>query len=154
MKKLIVIGAIDSGKTSLLMALNGDQGTTSKTQTLMYTASTIDTPGEYMENPRMYKALLATASEAGCILFTQDSTSDHSVFPPGFAGSFSRLSIGIITKTDHERSDRDKARNFLNNLCLSGPVFEVSAYTGEGIAELNDYINSVYNEAKMSSASI
>jgi len=143
MKKIMVIGAIDSGKTSLLMALNGEQGAATKTQTLMYTAFTIDTPGEYVENPRMYKALLATASEAGCILFTQDSTVDHSVFPPGFAGAFSRMSIGIITKTDHERSDREKTRNFLKNLCLSGPVFEVSAYTAEGIAELNDYINSI-----------
>ena len=140
----MVIGAIDSGKTSLLMALNGEHGSAAKTQTLLYTAFTIDTPGEYIENPRMYKALLATASEAGCIVFTQDSTVDHSVFPPGFAGAFSRMSIGVITKTDHEGSDRETAQNFLNNLCLSGPVFEVSAYTGEGIAELNNYVNSLY----------
>jgi ethanolamine utilization protein EutP len=125
------------------MALNGDQGTATKTQTLLYTAFTIDTPGEYIENPRMYKALLATASEAGCILFTQDSTVDRSVFPPGFAGSFNRTSIGIITKMDHESSDSEKARNFLKNLCLNGPVFEVSTYTGEGISELNDFINSL-----------
>ena len=131
MKKIMVIGAVGSGKTSLLMALRGENGATVKTQTLMYTASTIDTPGEYAENPRMYKALLATASEACCILFIQDSSAGHSVFPPGFAGSFNRMSIGIITKTDHERSDGAKAGNYLRKLCLKGPVFEVSAYTAK-----------------------
>jgi len=143
MKRIMVIGPVGSGKTSLLMALNGESGKTVKTQTLMYTAFTIDTPGEYAENPRMYKALLATAPEAECILFTQDSTANHSVFPPGFAGSFNRMSIGVVTKTDHESSDGENAENHLRKLCLKGPIFKVSAHTGEGIETLKGYIGSV-----------
>ena len=142
----MVIGAVGSGKTSLLMALNGESGDAAKTQALKYTALSIDTPGEYVENPSMYKALLATAPEAGCIMFTQDSAARFSVFPPGFAGSFSRMSIGIITKTDHERSDRKKAEKHLKGLGLKGPIFEVSAHTGEGIEKLRDYISTVCNK--------
>lgn len=140
MKKVMVIGAIDSGKTSLLMALNGESGIAAKTQTLTYTSMTIDTPGEYIENPRMYKALLCTALEAGCILFTQDSTVDRSIFPPGFACAFNCMSIGIITKIDQEGSDADQARNLLQKLCLKGPIFEVSALTGEGIEAVTDFL--------------
>jgi len=142
MKKIMVIGAVGSGKTSLLMALNGEYGAPAKTPTLMYTSLAIDTPGEYVENPRMYKALLATALEAWCILFVQDSTAVNSVFPPGFAGSFNRMSIGVITKTDHERSDSENAKSHLRNLCLSGPTFEVSAHTGDGIEKLKGYIGN------------
>lgn len=140
MKKIMVIGAIDSGKTSLLMSLNGESGMAVKTQALTYTSMTIDTPGEYIENPRMYKALLCTALEAGCILFTQDSTVDRSIFPPGFACAFNCMSIGIITKIDHEDSDAGQARNLLQKLCLKGPIFEVSALTGEGIEAVTDFL--------------
>ena len=143
MKKIMVIGAIGSGKTSLLNALNGENGSAVKTQALTYSAVSIDTPGEYVENPRLYRALLATESEAGCILFTQDSAAGHSVFPPGFAGSFSRLSIGIVTKADLIGSDAEKAEGHLRRLCLKGPIFRVSAHTGEGIDELRNYISSV-----------
>jgi Ethanolamine utilization protein len=140
MKKVMVIGAIDSGKTSLLMALNGESGEASKTQTLIYNSMTIDTPGEYIENPRMYKALLSTSLEAGCILFTQDSTVDRSIFPPGFACSFNAVSIGVITKIDHENADIEKARNHLQKLSLKGPIFQVSALTGEGIDTIRDFL--------------
>lgn len=140
MKKIMVIGAIDSGKTSLLMVLNGESGMAVKTQALTYTSMTIDTPGEYIENPRMYKALLCTALEAGCILFTQDSTVNRSIFPPGFACAFNCMSIGIITKIDHEDSDAAQARNLLQKLCLKGPIFEVSALTGEGIEAVTDFL--------------
>ncbi len=140
MKKVMVIGAIDSGKTSLLMAMNGETGIASKTQTLIYNSLTIDTPGEYIENPRMYKALLSTSQEAGCILFTQDSTVDQSIFPPGFACAFNCSSIGVITKIDHENANLEKARDYLQNLTLRGPIFEVSALTGEGIEKVKDFL--------------
>ena len=139
----MVIGAVGSGKTALLMALNRDNSAVTKTQAIIYTGLTIDTPGEYVENPRMYKALLATGPEAGCILFIQDSVAGNSVFPPGFAGSFGRMSIGVVTKMDHERANGAKAENHLRRLCLKGPVFKVSSYTGEGIEKLRDYISSV-----------
>lgn len=143
MKKIMLIGAVDSGKTSLLMALNGEHGCASKTQTLEYTSLSIDTPGEYIENPRMYKALLCTAMEAKCILFTQDSTARNSIFPPGFARTFNRITVGVITKTDDKRSDTEAARKFLKQLGLNGPIFEVSAHTGSGVDTINDYIKSL-----------
>lgn len=140
MKKVMVIGAVDSGKTSLLMVLNGESGEPSKTQTLQYKALSIDTPGEYIENRRMYNALLSTASEAGCIMFTQDSTVKKSIFPPGFARTFNCMSIGVITKIDHEKSDTENARKLLMNLGLKGPIFEISALSGEGIEALKSFI--------------
>ncbi|MDF2678588.1 MAG: ethanolamine utilization protein eutP, partial [Bacillota bacterium] len=140
MKKIMIIGAIDSGKTSLVMALNGISGIATKTQSLEYKSLTIDTPGEFMENPRMYKALLSTSLEAKYIIFTQDSTMDKSIFPPKFATAFNCMTIGVITKIDHVDSNVEKAKKFLNNISLKGPVFEVSALTGEGIETLKEFV--------------
>ncbi len=147
MKKLMVIGAIDSGKTSLLMALNGQTGVPLKTQTLQYSSFMIDTPGEYMENPRMYTAIMSTAQEAKLILFTQDASSEKSIFPPGFARSFPGITIGIVTKIDLTNSKIEKSLNILNKLGLKGPIFEVSSFTGEGIENLKSYINNALNKS-------
>lgn len=142
MKKIMVIGAINSGKTSLLMALHGESGQASKTQTIKYKSFTIDTPGEYIENPRMYSALMSTSLEAKCIMFTQDSTSNKTIFPPKFARAFTIMTVGVITKIDHQQSDINKSLEFINQLGLKGPIFKVSAFTGEGIKELKNFIES------------
>ncbi|MGD9567139.1 MAG: EutP/PduV family microcompartment system protein [Sedimentibacter sp.] len=141
MKKIMIVGAVDSGKTSLLMALNGETGQASKTQTINYKYLMIDTPGEYMENPRMYRALMSTALEARCIMFTQDSTAIKSIFPPGFALAFNCISIGIVTKIDHQLSDVERAVECLDNLGINGPIFKVSSLTGEGIQELKRFMH-------------
>ncbi|MBU3191154.1 EutP/PduV family microcompartment system protein [Clostridium bowmanii] len=147
MKKMMLVGAIDSGKTTLIMALNGQTGVPSKTQTLKYSSFMIDTPGEYMENPRMYTAIMSTAQEAKLILFTQDASSEKSIFPPGFARSFSGTTIGIVTKIDFPNSNIENSVKILNKLGLKGPVFEVSSITGEGIESLKSYINSALNKS-------
>lgn len=141
MKKLMVVGAVDSGKTSLIMALKGLKGMPTKTQALEYESFMIDTPGEYMENPRMYKALMCTALEAKLVLFIQDATAEKSIFPPNFARAFPCLTAGIVTKIDIADSNTDKAIKFLNSLHLKGDIFQVSSVTNEGIDCLRDFID-------------
>jgi len=142
MDKLMVIGAIGSGKTSLVMAIHGDSGSASKTQAINYNKFTIDTPGEYMENPIMYSALMSTALEAKYIIFTQDSTSDRSIYPPGFAKAFNAMTVGVITKIDHQDSNVEKSKEHLKNLGLKGPIFKVSSYSGEGIEKVKKFIGA------------
>ncbi|MBI9010982.1 MAG: ethanolamine utilization protein EutP [Clostridiales bacterium] len=141
MKKIMVIGAIDAGKTSLVMRIHGIDGIATKTQTLEYKNHTIDTPGEYMENPMMYKALMSTAMEAKFVLFVQDSTVNKTCFPPGFARAFPCKSIGIITKIDHPESDLENAKKLLERVKVKGPTFAVSSFTGECIQELKEFMN-------------
>lgn len=141
MKRVMIVGAVDSGKTSLLLAMNGESKRAVKTQTINFNSYTIDTPGEYMENPGMYRALMSTSQQAKCIMFTQDSTSNKSIFPPGFARAFNCMSIGIITKIDHPSSNVKRAEKFLSQLCLRGMIFKVSAFTGEGLEDLIKSLN-------------
>lgn len=80
-------------------------------------------------------------------MFTQDVSSEKSIFPPGFARTFPGTTIGIVTKIDSPNSNIEKSVNILNKLGLKGPIFEVSSITGEGIEDLKSYINSALNES-------
>lgn len=139
-QSIIVVGAIGSGKTSLLLALAGNDAQARKTQAIIYDAKTIDTPGEFMENPMMNRYIISTAQGVETVLFIQDATRNGSIYPPGFAKSFTGKTVGVITKMDAEQADLARARRNLNELCLSGPVFETSSTTGHGIAALKEYL--------------
>lgn len=142
MGRVMLVGAVGSGKTTLARVLNKEKtGAVSKTQSLEYGACSIDTPGEFVENPSYYRALFATSLEADAVVFIQDAARDRSVFPPGFAAAFSKRTIGVVTKIDHPQAEVERAKSFLKSLGLSGPVAAVSAFTGEGIEEIREILN-------------
>src|SRR5690606_24230697 len=104
-RKVMIIGAIEAGKSSLIKALFGEQGQAAKTQALEFRDWIIDTPGEYSENPFHYRSLMVTAQEACLLLMVQDATRERNYFPPGFSSGFPIPSIGIITKCDHPKAN-------------------------------------------------
>lgn len=134
--KIMVIGAVGAGKSTLIKRLTGNAGNATKTQSMEFTADAIDTPGEFTENPFYYRALFATSLEADIIIFIHDATKKHSSFPPGFAGAFSKTCIGVISKIDHPEADLEKAQNILKALGFTGQIYPVSAFTGKGIRKL------------------
>jgi ethanolamine utilization protein EutP len=141
-RRIMLVGAVESGKTTLANALNGERtGSVAKTQSLEYSACSIDTPGEFVENPSYYKALFATSLEADGVAFIQDATRNRSVFPPGFAAAFSKKTMSIVTKIDHPQANVEQAKEFLKSLGLSGTIVAVSAITGEGIDEVKKLFN-------------
>ena len=70
--KLMVVGAVGSGKSSLISYLNGNESIVRKTQAILYDTLSIDTPGEYMENPSMYKYIMCSDTKCRvCIVYTR-----------------------------------------------------------------------------------
>lgn len=139
--KVILIGAVGSGKSTLLAGLTGSERKVVKTQAMVYDSLIIDTPGEYLENPRMYKYIIAASQDVKYVMFIQDSTRRRCIYPPGFAQSFKGQTFGVITKVDSENSDVELNKKFLQDLVnIKGPIFEISAKTGYGINELKNYI--------------
>ena len=141
--KIMVVGAVSSGKSSLIAYLNGNGSAVKKTQAVLYDTLSIDTPGEYMENPSMYKYIMAAAQTVEYVLFIQDATKRRCIYPPGFAQSFNRKTIGIITKVDSEEVNVEHSERFLQTMGVKGPVFKTSAKTGYGIAELKEYLGII-----------
>ena len=67
MKKIILIGRVAAGKTTLTQALNGEDIHYYKTQYINYLDTIIDTPGEYTELRQTSGALALYAYEADVV---------------------------------------------------------------------------------------
>lgn len=144
--KVMLIGPIGSGKTTLMKRLLEDSTPATKTQALNYKDWMIDTPGEYSENPMYYRSLLATALEAKVLLVIHDATRNQTVFPPHFSQGFPLISIGVITKIDHPAANIERAQQLLKQILPNDRCFKVSSFTLEGISKLKDTIFKLLKE--------
>lgn len=137
----MLIGAIDAGKTTIINELIGKNAVALKTQALQYHQWVIDTPGEYTENPLYYKNIMATALEVTHVVYVQDATTGKSIFPPGFSSGIPKLPIALVTKTDAEDADVERAINVLKRVMLTGPVVITSAFDKKGIDHIKPLVS-------------
>jgi len=139
MKKMMLVGRSESGKTTLTQALRGQKPIYHKTQYISYQDVIIDTPGEYAENKNLSQALALYSYEADIIGLLISATEPYSLFPPNITPCVNREVIGIVTKIDLGEADAVQAEEWLR---LSGceMVFHVSSTTGKGIPELLHYL--------------
>ncbi|WP_186321475.1 EutP/PduV family microcompartment system protein [Bacillus sp. FJAT-22090] len=138
--RAMLIGSIGAGKSTLTNALLGRAVPAVKTQALIYYDWIVDTPGEYTENPFFYKNIMATALEVTHVLYLQDATSGKMIFPPGFSTGFSKLPIGVITKSDHAEADLERSIEMLRSVISYGPIVITSATNGTGIEQLKKLV--------------
>jgi len=139
MKRMLLVGRSEAGKTTLTQALRGKKVSYHKTQYINYHDVIIDTPGEYAENKNLSQALALYSYEADVIGLLISAMEPYSLFPPNVASCVNREVIGIVTKIDLEGADPVQAENWLR---LSGcdKVFLVSGTTGDGIKRLLTYL--------------
>lgn len=139
MRKIIFMGRVGSGKTTLTQLLKGNKTKYKKTQYVEYGDFVIDTPGEYAENRELGAALALYAYEADVVGLLISATDDYSLFPPNVTCMVNREVIGIVTQTDKEGAKPERAAEWLN---LTGckKIFFISSKTGDGINELLEYL--------------
>lgn len=139
MKKIILMGRSECGKTTLIQALKGDVITYQKTQYINNYDVIIDTPGEYAENHTLARALALYTYEADVVGLLLSSVEPYSLYPPCVTSACNRPVIGIVTQIDRQDGNSKRARRWLE-LAGCHPVFSVSSYTGEGIWSILDYL--------------
>lgn len=143
MKKVMLVGKISAGKTTLCQRLNNEALCYQKTQTVQIVGDNmIDTPGEYLERRNYYRALIVTSVEAEIILLVQDATDENSMFAPQFSTMFSsKPVIGVVTKSDIATQKQvETAKEFLNQAGAQ-KLFIVSSTSGNGCEELYLYLS-------------
>ncbi|WP_130949948.1 propanediol utilization protein PduV [Klebsiella pneumoniae] len=113
MKRLMLIGPSQCGKTSLTQVLRGETLRYQKTQAIVWTPAAIDTPGEYLENRCLYSALLTSACEADV--------------------------IALVLNADAPRLQQ--VRTWLE-AAGAGHIFITSALTGDGLDDLFACLNA------------
>lgn len=133
------MGKSESGKTSLIEALRGEQIVYKKTQYIDYSEDFMDTPGEYSEGNDLGGALAVYSYEADIVGLVLSATDDFCVFPPACAPVANRPVIGVVTKCDdpHARPDLAEMRLLL---CGCERIFFTSAKDRRGIDELLDFL--------------
>lgn len=102
MKKIMMVGKIGCGKTTLSQRLVNEKIEYQKTQSIQVIGDDImDTPGEYLEQKQFYSALMVTAAEADVILLLASAVDEQNPFPPRIRSMFGgKPVVGVITKTD------------------------------------------------------
>ena len=139
MKKIVLMGRSECGKTTLRQALNGEKLHYHKTQYVNHFQVVIDTPGEYAENQSLGRALALYSYEADVVGLLISATDNYSLFPPCVTCMANREVIGIITKVDHPKADAAQAERWLR---LSGcqKIFRVNSKNGEGVSDILEYL--------------
>lgn len=132
MGKILLIGGIGAGKTSLKQMLMNEHLSYRKTQVLDFSQLFIDCPGEYLEIPRFYHVLIDASHQVSEIWALQDATKQRTFYPPKFAKVFNKPIIGIITKVDLVKANVEQAISYLTYAGIAEPFYLTSIIDGKG----------------------
>lgn len=138
----ILIGPIEAGKSTLFSALLGQEEAVRKTQAVEFSAdSAIDTPGEFFSHPRLYHALITTASDVDTLVYVHPCTELESRMPPGFLEIYNDKDIiAVMTKTDIEGVNPEAIAVMLRETGIKGKIFRVSNLDPASIEPLKEYL--------------
>lgn len=140
MKKMMFVGETGAGKSSLIRALSGEGIASRRPMSVEYFGPFINTPGEFLENRRFYSALITAATDCDILVMVQDATRSASLFPPRFASMFNRTVVGVVSKTDAEGANVERAGRFLRNAGVKR-ILSLSTRSGEGLEALREMLS-------------
>jgi ethanolamine utilization protein EutP len=139
MKKIILMGRSEAGKTTLTQALKGEKITYKKTQYVNYFDVIIDTPGEYIQTARLGRALALYSYEADIVGLLLAANEPYSLYPPNITCMVNREVVGIVTKIDKLDGNPERAARWLG-LAGCRKIFYVNSKTSEGVADILEYL--------------
>lgn len=139
MRKLVLMGRSEAGKTTLTQALRGEEIHYYKTQYVNHYESVIDTPGEYAQSHRLGKALALYTYEADVVGILVSAVEPYSLFPPNVTCQANRECIGIVTKIDLPNANIELADRWLE-IAGCKKIFHVNSLKGVGVADILEYL--------------
>lgn len=139
MKKIILIGRSECGKTSLTQALRGEKIHYHKTQYVNHFDVIIDTPGEYAETKGLGSALALYSFEADVVGLLISALEPYSLYPPAVTAVSTRETIGIVTQIKRTGAKPERAAAWLR-LAGCKTVYYVDSVTGDGIWQILEHL--------------
>lgn len=139
MRKIILIGRSECGKTTLTQALKGEKIHYHKTQYVNRFDVIIDTPGEYIQTKNLGNALAMYTFEADVVAFLIGATEPYSLYPPCCTPICNRDVIGIVTQIDAVGANVEQAERWLS-LAGCEKIFKVNSKNGEGVWQILEYL--------------
>lgn len=129
LKKTLLIGPRNSGKTTLAHLIEGIEKTVRKQAHIVYGKKTIDTPSTYLESPWMRQHIISLQQHASVALFLFPLSNQRKSYPPGFTQVFRIPVYGVVTYTN------DDCLNSESKQEMSKKLKEVGQF--EGIIFIN-----------------
>ena len=139
MKKIVLIGRSEAGKTTLTQALRGEKIQYHKTQYVNNFDVIVDTPGEYAQMARLGHALAVYTYESDIVGLLVSAIEPYCLFPPCITCMANREVVGIVTKINHPDARLDMADMWLR-LAGCRKIFHVDSATHEGVPALFEYL--------------
>lgn len=139
MKKIVLMGRSECGKTTLTQALKGEEIQYHKTQYVNNFDVIIDTPGEYAQTKHLGYALALYAYEADVVGLLLSAVEPYSLYPPCCTAMCNREVIGIVTKIHDEKADVNRAERW-QKLAGCKKIFHVDSKNYEGVSEILEYL--------------
>ncbi len=140
-KRIMVIGAKNSGKTSLINNLLGINEAPKKRQDVIYKGDTIDVPAAYIENRWYNRHVITLSQEAFCVLVLVSQSDIELFYSHGFMQSLLCENIvGVITKADLNSENAKKSEQQLKNCGAKPPYFYIDNLQKTGIEQLKEYL--------------
>ena len=132
MKKLVLIGRSEAGKTTLTQALRGEKIHYHKTQYVNNFDVIVDTPGEYAQTKGLGHALALYTYESDVVGLLVSAIEPYCLFPPCITCMANREVIGIVTKINDPNA----------NVKLAGckTIFYVDSKKQQGIPEILEHL--------------
>ena len=93
----------------------------------------------YIQTKNLGNALAMYTFEAEVVGILVSAREPYSLFPPAVTPVCNRDVVGIITQINNKGADVPQARRWLE-LAGCRTIFEVDSKTGEGIAEIFEYL--------------
>ena len=145
--RILLIGGVGAGKTTLKQCLMNEAQSYRKTQMLEFKGFFIDCPGEYLQMPTYYRVLIDASHRVDEVWALQDAANRRTIFPPNFAKVFNKPVVGIITKIDREDAAPDLAEQYLRQAGVVAPMLSISAREGIGIEPLVKRLEAFASDA-------
>lgn len=139
MKKIILIGRSECGKTTLRQALKGENIHYHKTQYVNHFDVVIDTPGEYIQTKGLGAALAMYTFEADVVGLLLSAREPYSLYPPCITPLCNREVIGIVTQINQPDAEPERAAGWLR-LAGCERVYFVDSKTGEGVWKILEHL--------------
>lgn len=141
-QRYVLVGPVGAGKTSLFNALNDDYSLALKTQAVAFDQQGgVDTPGEFFNHPRLYRALISTTTEAETIIYVHAADDPVCRLPSGLLDVYhNKQVITVITKVDLADVDVPAIKQMLIAHGLKEPFFEICTHDPDSVQVLADFL--------------
>ena len=138
------VGEVDAGKSALIGKLLTQETNTGKTQApIYYAGNVVDTPGEFVDNRAWSGALISTISTVKTIVYLQPANAKRFAPASGILNIYPNKNIvGVISKSDVNNADIEKAIRFLKQNRIPEPYIEVSIFDEDSIQILSNHLAS------------